>query len=504
MSIYSCNISNVSRAKGSSSCATLSYITGEKVHEERCGKSYSYGREERVLYFDTILPKSAPEEFKDSKRLFNSIENFEKADNARTGKKIMVALPKEFDFETQKKVLEEYIIQNIRSQGYACTYAIHGDSENRNPHAHILIANRQINDKGEWGNKRKMVYAVDENGERIPIIDKKTGLQKVDKRNRKQWKRVSVEQNPLDRQEMLNSLREQWAFACNKYLSGEQKIDHRSYEKQGIERVPTIHEGHTARKMENEGVISERCETNRQIKEYNSLKHMVGKMTENIVYELKEKVREINERIRTIRADLTRKTGRNASLDAGAASELARNARGEREAESGDRKAQCGEREIERREREAERREREAKRRKSVPAQQINGEIAPKQRVTMEFYATDSLFETLRDEMRRRGIAFYNGIRANNADEKGQRCYRIDLDKDKVDSFKSIVQEINQKATSKAKAPEPKKEPQVKDKPEQFKLDDVVKEMHERKKEIDREKGGSTHFRFRSENEKER
>ena len=47
MAIYSCNISNVSRAKGSSSCATLSYISGEKVRDERLGKTFRYGREER-------------------------------------------------------------------------------------------------------------------------------------------------------------------------------------------------------------------------------------------------------------------------------------------------------------------------------------------------------------------------------------------------------------------------------------------------------------------------
>ena len=49
MAIYSCNISNVSRAKGSSSCATFSYISGEKVRDERLGKTFRYGREERVF-----------------------------------------------------------------------------------------------------------------------------------------------------------------------------------------------------------------------------------------------------------------------------------------------------------------------------------------------------------------------------------------------------------------------------------------------------------------------
>ena len=60
MAIYHCSISNVSRAKGSSSCATLAYISGEKVHDDRLDKTYQYARSERVLETGTILPDSAP------------------------------------------------------------------------------------------------------------------------------------------------------------------------------------------------------------------------------------------------------------------------------------------------------------------------------------------------------------------------------------------------------------------------------------------------------------
>ena len=54
-----------------------------------------------------------------------------------------------------------------------------------------------------------MEYALDENGQRVPIIDKETGQQKVDSRNRKQWKRISAEVNPLDKKETLQGLRVQ-------------------------------------------------------------------------------------------------------------------------------------------------------------------------------------------------------------------------------------------------------------------------------------------------------
>ena len=292
MSIYSCNISNVSRAAGSSSCATLSYISGEKVREDRTGELYQYGRSERVLAVETILPENAPAEYREPARLFNSIENYEKADNARTAKKIMVALPREFDQDTQRKVLQEYIRQNITAQGYACTYAIHTDKDNSNPHAHILIANRQINEKGEWSTKSRKEYALDEKGERIPVIDPKTGEQKLGKRNERIWKRVSVQVNPLDKKEILEQLRESWATECNKYLSPDLQIDHRSYAEQGREEEPTIHEGYAARKIEEKGGISERCELNRQIQEQNRLLQQLRAALETVRQQLSELIKE--------------------------------------------------------------------------------------------------------------------------------------------------------------------------------------------------------------------
>ena len=80
MAIYHCNISNVSRAKGSTSCATLSYITGQKVKDERLDTTFDYGRKERVLFTGTILPEHAPIEYQNASVLFNAIEKHEKAD----------------------------------------------------------------------------------------------------------------------------------------------------------------------------------------------------------------------------------------------------------------------------------------------------------------------------------------------------------------------------------------------------------------------------------------
>jgi len=300
MAIYSCNISNVSRAKGSSSCATLAYISGEEVENELTGQTHKYGQQDRIIETGTIIPQFAPPEYQDPGKLFNAIEKFETASNARTAKKIMLALPKEFDSERQKNVVESYIKENITSKGYACTYAIHHDKNNNNPHCHILIANRQINQNGEWSTKSRKEYALDTNNTRIPQLDQ-DGNQKLGKRNEKLWKRISVQVNPLDTKEMLCELRERWADECNKYLAPEQQIDHRSYIVQGKEQEPTIHEGYVARKIEAQGGISDRCEINRAIIERNNLLKQIQtelqSLAERALVFVQEKGTSVNDRL---------------------------------------------------------------------------------------------------------------------------------------------------------------------------------------------------------------
>ena len=307
MAIYHCSVSNVSRAKGSSSCATLAYISGEKVRDERTGELYSYNRQERVVSVGTILPESAPAEYADSKVLFNAIEKHETADNARTAKKIQVALPRELGLNEQKNIVEDYIRHNITQEGYCATYAIHDGGKTGNYHAHILIANRPVNAKGQWASLTKSTYALDENGEKIPVIDETTGKQKERIRKgkgvEKVWKRVNVEQNPLDTKEFLKQLRQEWAVEVNKHLDPSQQIDHRSNADRGIDDTPTIHEGYAARAIEAQGGISERCQTNREIRAENEQRREIRAEIATAIAEdkaLEKKERELHERLRRI------------------------------------------------------------------------------------------------------------------------------------------------------------------------------------------------------------
>lgn len=265
MAIYSFNLSNVSRANGGNACATLAYISGERIECERLGKSYKYGHEDRIVSVDTFLPEGADWKYYDPEVLINQIENVEKNKNAITARKIIVALPRELTPAQRNVVLDDFVKNEITNRNFACVVAVHDDPEDKNPHAHILIPNRPF-EKGDFAkNKRKSEYALDEKGNKIPILDE-NGKQKLGERGRKLWVRVySNGKNPLDQKDTLKAMREGWEKACNKWLKNENQIDHRSYKDRGIVKEPTIHEGYKSRAMEKKKKLSDRCEYNRAV-----------------------------------------------------------------------------------------------------------------------------------------------------------------------------------------------------------------------------------------------
>lgn len=276
MAIYHLSVSNVSRAAGSSSVAACSYITARPMRDDFWGRSYDgFGRRERVLLTRTMLPAGAPADWADPEKLFNAIEAAEAAGDARTAKRIVVALPVELDARGRQLAVEALVRRELTARGYAATWAIHEDGDGRNPHAHILVPNRPIDAKtGRFArHKQRSEYVRDEHGERVPLIDPATGVQKTDKRGRRQWRRRSVRLNPLDGRDTLKAMRADWADIVNAMLpDGVERIDHRSHEARGLEDEPTIHEGPAAREIERRGGTSERCQANRDIRARNGIR----------------------------------------------------------------------------------------------------------------------------------------------------------------------------------------------------------------------------------------
>lgn len=215
-----------------------------------------------------------------------SIVKRSKGQKSQLARMLKASLPNEWSYELAEEVVRDYVQRNFVDKGMCADWAIH-DSENdkgqRNLHIHVLLTMRPLTENGEWGAKTKKVYVLDENGERIPLIDKKTGKQKVDKRNRKQWKCQTVESTDWNSRENAMMWRRDLAEtinATNEQLGIAVHWEHRSFKEQGIDKEPTIHIGAVANALERKGIQTERGNINREIIRGNVLLEQAKEMLE--------------------------------------------------------------------------------------------------------------------------------------------------------------------------------------------------------------------------------
>lgn len=296
MAIYHCSIKIIGRSDGKSAVASSAYRSGEKLMDDRTGLVHDFTKKRGVVFTEVALPAHAPPEYADRNILWNAVEKVEKKSNAQLAREIEVALPKELSREYQIEIVRRYVQENFVSVGMCADWALH-DKGDDNPHAHIMLTMRGIKPDGTWAQKEKKIYALYEEGNRIPLIDTANGEQKLGKRNEKLWKRITVEPNDWNDHSKAEIWRKSWADICNEYLSLEQQIDRRSYKRQELDLEPTIHEGYHARKMEKAGFVSNRCEYNRIVKKLNELKGKWLLTVKELQKTIMEKGRILYERI---------------------------------------------------------------------------------------------------------------------------------------------------------------------------------------------------------------
>ena len=273
IAIYHCNISIISRGKGKSAVAAAAYRSGEKITNEWDGEIHDYTRKRGVVHTEIMLPPHAPPSFSDRATLWNSVELYEKAGNAQLAREIDAALPIELSREEQIRLVREYCSSQFVSRGMCVDYAIH-DTDSGNPHCHIMLTMRPLDERGAWAAKSKKEYDLDENGERIRLPSGRYKTHKVDLTG---W-------NDKD-----NALlwRKAWADFTNDFLErngSPERIDHRSNAERGIDEIPTVHMGVAACQMEKKGIVTEKGELNRNIQKANRLireiRAQIGKLKE--------------------------------------------------------------------------------------------------------------------------------------------------------------------------------------------------------------------------------
>ena len=282
MAIYHMQAKVVSRGSGRSAVAASAYMSCSRMYNDYDGIQHDYTRKHGLIYQEVMLPPMAPSEWNDREQLWNAVEETEKTKDSRLAREFVVALPVELDKDSNISLLQDFIKKNFVDMGMCADFAIH-DTDGHNPHAHILLTVRPLNENGTWQYKTEKEYLCIKDGE-------EKGYERIDKHPKSSR---YGRQNPISEQwnsdEQLCIWRANWADAVNKMLARNQinaTIDHRSFADQGITEQPTIHEGYIAQNMEKNGMIADRCEINRQIRADNKmlreLKAKVVKLAEAV------------------------------------------------------------------------------------------------------------------------------------------------------------------------------------------------------------------------------
>lgn len=324
VAIYHLEAKVISRGVGRSAVAASAYMSCSRIYNDYDGIQHDYTKKQGLVYEQVLLPPQAPPEWKDRSVLWNAVEEAEKSKDSRLAREFVVALPTELSKEENISLLTEYVQENFVNDGMCADFCIH-DTDGHNPHAHIMLTVRPLDKNGKWQRKTEKEYMCVKNGEERGftssefkiaqpdgwekqyqyIVGKKKVYMPPSVAEQQGYERTSKypkstrygRQNPIaerwNSEEQLQIWRKNWADINNLYLERknvDSRIDHRSHKARGIDEQPTIHEGVTARIIEQKGNISERCELNRQIKEDNrilcEIKNRIKKLTEAVKHTL--------------------------------------------------------------------------------------------------------------------------------------------------------------------------------------------------------------------------
>lgn len=328
----------VSRGAGRSAVAASAYLSCSRMYNDYDGVRHDYTRKHGLIFQEVLLPPMAPPEWKDREQLWNAVEQTEKTKDSRLAREFVVALPVELSKEAQISFLLDFIQKNFVDMGMCADFAIH-DTDGHNPHAHILLTVRPLEADGTWQYKTQKEYLCIKNGEEkgftasefkaaqtegwekqypykvgkkkvymTPSEAREHGYIRADKHPKSTR---FGRQNPVSEQwnseEQLRDWRKAWADAVNHTLQEHQidaRVDHRSFADQGRDEQPTIHEGYHARDMEKKGLISDRCEINRQIRADNRLIRELKRQVEKLTKTVSQNIHSIAKRLEQLRGTM--------------------------------------------------------------------------------------------------------------------------------------------------------------------------------------------------------
>lgn len=287
MAIYHCNISVASRADGASAVAGAAYLSRSKLMNERDGVTHDFRRahqhEELVADLGVSLPENAPEEWHDRSVLWNEVERIEKKADAQLARRIECALPDELSEDEQIELAHRIVADRV-ADGHVVDACIHRNVNGTNTHLHMLEPLRRCDENGFMA-KSENVYTVrDADGDERQCNAaefkelKEQGYEKVYKwRKGNEYRQLTATEagrpenegfkragkTPVQTTRYLNNgwnektRAEEWREAIAKRTNEalgaagkDARVDHRSYERQGLDKIPTLHEGSRVKAVE--------------------------------------------------------------------------------------------------------------------------------------------------------------------------------------------------------------------------------------------------------------
>ena len=307
MAIYHLEAKVVSRGTERSAVAASAYLSCTNILNDYDGVRHDYTRKKGLIWREVFLPEYAPPEWKDRSVLWNAVEENEKTKDSRLAREFVPALPVELTPTQWQELLSDFIKESFVADGMCADVAIHDPyPPGHNPHAHILLTVRPLDERGEWQYKTEKEYLCVKDGEErgftaaefraaqnegwekqypykvgkkkvymTPSAAEAQGFVRADKHPKStRYGRQNPISERWNSEEQLILWRAAWADAANRHLERyghDERIDHRSNAARGLDEIPTIHEGAAAQALERRGIISDRCELNRQIKADNAM-----------------------------------------------------------------------------------------------------------------------------------------------------------------------------------------------------------------------------------------
>ena len=266
-------ISIVQRSQQQSAVAAAAYQSGEKLF---CGYDQEvkhYPEKRGIVHNEILLPANAPRSYADRNTLWNAAEAVEKQWNSQLARRWVLTIPREIPPDQYAVLVREFCEQQFVSKGMIVDFAIHDPKPpGHNPHCHVMLTMRAMDEHGKWLPKARKVYDLDENGERIRLP---SGNWKSHKEDTVDW----------NEQYHGQEWRTGWETVQNRYLemvNSPVRVDLRSYEKQGLDIIPTVHMGAAVTQMERRGIQTNIGNLNRDIKAANRMMSVIRSTIQNL------------------------------------------------------------------------------------------------------------------------------------------------------------------------------------------------------------------------------